>query len=165
MANIDSLTETVSRAHFLELCQKEINRALRYGRPLSLIIFDIDHFKKINDTFGHQAGDLVLKKLCLICKNKLRDTDFLGRIGGEEFAILSVESDLAGATIAAERLRSEIMESVWEYEGNSIHCTVSFGVAQLFSSGDCLSMLFKRADEALYKAKNLGRNRVCPSAM
>ncbi len=165
MATIDCLTGTFSRAHLMELLQNEINRTLRYGTPLSFAIFDIDHFKKINDTHGHQAGDLVLKGLCQLCKDTLRDTDVLGRIGGEEFAILFVENDMTRATMAAERLRLKITESDYECEGTSISCTVSFGVAQFHGIGDSFDMLFKRADEALYKAKNLGRNRVCQPAL
>ncbi|MEW5772970.1 MAG: sensor domain-containing diguanylate cyclase [Thermodesulfobacteriota bacterium] len=161
MATVDALTGAASRGHFMELFQKEVNRSLRYDVPLSLAMLDIDHFKKVNDTYGHQGGDAVLKNLCLRCRGLLRDNDVMGRIGGEEFAILLVENDLEGAVRAAERIRQDVMGSVCDHEGTSIACTVSLGVAQFGGAEDSLDKLVKRADAALYRAKSQGRNRVC----
>lgn len=160
LATTDSLTGTNNRRHFIELSSKELSRSQRYGIPLSMIIFDIDHFKAINDTCGHSAGDEMLREISSICLRGLRENDIPGRIGGEEFAITTVECDLPGATIIAERLRKDIEELSVRCDDREMRCTISLGVAQL-RPGEDLDPLMKRADVALYSAKNSGRNRVC----
>ncbi|MBC7292566.1 MAG: GGDEF domain-containing protein, partial [Thermoleophilia bacterium] len=108
LANHDDLTGLANRRHFLGLAVRELERSRRYGSALSLIFFDVDHFKEINDTFGHRAGDLVLQKLALVCRSALRQSDILGRLGGEEFAVLLPETALEEAAEVAERLRATI---------------------------------------------------------
>lgn len=155
----DGLTGTYNKRYLLETLEKEIPRARRYGRPLSLVMFDVDHFKKVNDSYGHLAGDFVLKELCNVARGRLRPDDVLARYGGEEFAILLPETGCAGAIEIAEQIRSLIEKHVFKFEGEKIPVTSSFGVAELGPDADELSFI-KHADEKLYRAKNAGRNRV-----
>ncbi|WP_052514828.1 sensor domain-containing diguanylate cyclase [Dethiosulfatarculus sandiegensis] len=159
-ATTDFLTGASTRRHYINLVSREISRSLRSGSPLCLIIMDVDHFKLVNDTYGHAAGDNVLKHLCDLCRSQLRVSDSLGRIGGEEFGILLVDCPLKKALQVAERLKELIADSVLLYSGEPISCTASFGVAQLNPSTDNLELLMKRADAALYEAKGKGRNLV-----
>jgi diguanylate cyclase (GGDEF)-like protein len=156
MAEIDNLTGIYNKGKFNSILKIELERSRRYGRPLSIILFDIDHFKKINDAFGHQAGDYVLKTLADIVSSNIRSTDFFARWGGEEFVILAPETDLEGAQILAEKIRKSIEEYPFENVGK---VTSSFGVTEAYEK-DTADSFVKRADAALYKAKDKGRNRV-----
>lgn len=164
-ANQDYLTGLSNRRHFLEQGEMELARAERYGHTLSLFMLDIDHFKNINDTHGHKAGDIALQKLSHILRETLRTVDVIGRLGGEEFAILLPETDLQEAAEIAERLREIVArcEVILEV-GLSLHFTVSIGVATLKEKGVNLDTLLNLADQALYQAKATGRNKVCVAA-
>ncbi|MFK5971489.1 MAG: diguanylate cyclase [Candidatus Marithrix sp.] len=153
-AIMDTLTQLYNRHFFDVHLIKEINRALRYQRKLSLIMLDIDHFKQVNDTYGHDVGDLVLTELAIILNDHCRQSDIPIRWGGEEFIILLPETDKQGAKKLAERIRCAIETYDFTIAG---HQTASFGVAILV---DDYQTLIKRADEALYKAKENGRNIV-----
>lgn len=156
LATTDRLTGTYNRTKFIEVMPVEIARAKRYNRLLSLSIFDIDHFKKVNDTFGHSAGDDVLKIIADIARKNMRATSYLFRWGGEEFVILVPETASHGAGIQAEHIRKAIESYEFDAVGK---VTVSFGVTQ-FREDDTVDTLLSRADSALYRAKSSGRNRV-----
>jgi len=156
VAHTDWLTGVANRLSLGNTLEAEIERSQRYGRPLSLIMFDLDHFKAVNDQYGHEAGDEVLKALAQTVSAELRDADTLGRWGGEEFIIVVPETRLVGATALAEKLRQAV--STMSVPG--VPCvTASFGVAEL-ASGDSAKLLARRADEAMYQAKQAGRDRV-----
>ena len=157
---MDSLTQIYNRLKLNELIDYEIVRAKRFEHNLSLLMFDIDNFKRINDTFGHQVGDSVLKEIAGLVSKSVRSTNTFARWGGEEFVVLIVETAMEGAKTYAEKLRGDIEKYRFNIAGN---VTCSFGVAQ-FMDGDDMESLVKRADEALYKAKDGGRNRVCTSS-
>jgi diguanylate cyclase (GGDEF)-like protein len=160
LADHDPLTGVANRRFFLGRFTQEFARARRYERPLSMISFDIDHFKRINDKHGHAAGDEVLKSLCVTCAKLLREVDLLGRLGGEEFAVLLPETALEGAHLIAERLRQFVARQVVTVKNQTIQCTISAGVATLLAADTMIDDQLRRADEALYRAKNGGRNRV-----
>ena len=160
MATTDALTGLWNRRYFLEKAEEELQRAKRYGHPLSLIMVDIDFFKKVNDTLGHEAGDVVLRQVSDGLKRNLRKTDFVGRLGGEEFAVLLPEADCAQALIAAEALRRETaVLQITLADCRVVQVTASFGAAQRVGE-DGVADVLRHADEALYKAKHEGRNRV-----
>ncbi len=156
----DALTQTHNRRYFNEALEREYNRSLRYRRALSLILFDIDHFKKINDTYGHVAGDSVLRQLSLVVKPRLRQQDVLARIGGEEFAVLLPEVDTEGARIAAEKVRKLVESARFLVDNKEFGCTVSIGLTSFDARMTAPGMLYETADKNLYAAKNGGRNRV-----
>ena len=156
LAETDRLTGLYNKGKFNEVLSKEIERAKRYKRYLSLIIFDIDHFKRINDTYGHKVGDEVLKTLSKIIKENIRKTDFAARWGGEEFVILAPETDIEGASKLAEKLRKAVESYTFPTVKN---ITISLGVAQ-YNFEEKPEDFVVRADMALYKAKEGGRNRV-----
>jgi diguanylate cyclase (GGDEF)-like protein len=158
----DSMTNLINHQHFLELLSKEISRAERYRHPLSLIMADIDHFKEINDTFSHLAGDRVIKAVAGALQQEIRESDHLARYGGEEFAIILPAAQIQDAFIVAERIRMKIDSLRIKNEDNLIHFTISFGIAS-FQAEDrkAPDELIKRADSALYQAKKQGRNRCC----
>lgn len=147
----------------MELAGKEIDRARRHDKQISLLLLDADHFKHINDKYGHAAGDAVLKALLERWTNSLRSHDLIGRIGGEEFCILLPEVDIDRAVRTADRLRREISELPFAFDGHLLRVTVSIGVATLVA-GDDLPALLRRADQALYRAKEAGRDGVIASA-
>jgi diguanylate cyclase (GGDEF)-like protein/PAS domain S-box-containing protein len=155
-ATTDTLTQVYNRIKYDEIMKREIERAKRYNHPLSLIMFDIDHFKMVNDTYGHAVGDYVLQALTHIVKLDLRETDYLVRWGGEEFVIIAPDTDIERAEILAERVRKSAEEYKFERVGT---VTVSFGVTQ-FTINDTEDTFIKRTDDALYSAKRMGRNRV-----
>lgn len=156
MACKDYLTNIYNRKKFEEELNKEIDRVKRYDMSLSIIIFDIDHFKQVNDVYGHQAGDLVLQEVCMIVLQHVRKTDIFARYGGEEFIILTPETSLEGARELAEKLR----EIIQDYNFTTIkHMTCSFGVSQ-YVKEETAGIFVKKADYALYIAKNKGRNKV-----
>ncbi len=156
LATTDKLTGAHNRRKFDEILSLEMSRARRIDQPLSMIIFDVDHFKRINDTFGHQAGDEVLKMLVGTVREKLRVLDVLARWGGEEFIVLTTSTDLEGAIILAERVRAVVEEQCFSF---AVHITISLGVAE-YKQDDTADSFIQRADSALYRAKRNGRNRV-----
>lgn len=157
MAYTDSLTSIYNRLHFAHFLDAEIDKVKRYGGKFSIIFFDLDHFKDVNDNFGHLVGDEVLEKVTDIVSGANRSADIFARYGGEEFIILAPETDLSGAFIHAERLRNDIEK----HEFNAVgRVTSSFGVTAFNSEKDNVEVLLERADKALYLAKENGRNRV-----
>lgn len=161
LATTDTLTGILSRGHFSKLANAEIDRGIRHHRSLALIMLDIDHFKKVNDVFGHAAGDAVLQEVSRRVLEMLRVSDVFGRIGGEEFAIVAPETNTEQAYALAERIRLNIMQTPVHYVNNSIDMTISCGIASLSSELDSLDRLLLNADKALYLAKEHGRNQVC----
>jgi diguanylate cyclase (GGDEF)-like protein/PAS domain S-box-containing protein len=155
----DYLTGAANRARFFELAEAEEARWLRLNRPLSALMLDADHFKQINDTFGHAAGDAVLKALAKACQEQLRTIDTLARLGGEEFVILLPSTEIEGALQVAERLRSMVQNLRVETDDGDISFTVSIGCAEMGGELDSINKLLRAADEALYEAKQEGRNR------
>ena len=160
LATIDGLTGAYNRRHFHVLAEAEWSRFRRYQRPLSLLLLDIDHFKSINDCFGHDAGDAVIMDFARVCSDSKRNPDIVGRIGGDEFAILLPETDLADAAIVAERLRVRIEDRVLAIATEPTSITISIGVATATAAMSCFDRLMKEANIALYAAKNGGRNRI-----
>ena len=160
LATTDGLTKIFNRRHFLELANREFERAKRYNAPLTLLTVDVDHFKNINDSFGHDIGDQVLIRLAEIMTTTLRKLDVFGRIGGEEFAILLPETALAGAECVAERLRETVEKTSFITPKGLLHISVSVGIAQVTEASANLLDLLKASDSALYQAKENGRNRV-----
>lgn len=161
LATTDSLTGANNRYCFLERAQEEFSRAIRYERKLSVLMIDIDMFKRVNDTYGHQFGDRILKTLVKESLKILRQTDIFGRIGGEEFSAMLVETDMKMALNVAERLRKHVEKLKVKNEHEKVSFTISIG-ATCVEKGDTLfEEVFNRADKALYEAKNKGRNRVC----
>jgi diguanylate cyclase (GGDEF)-like protein len=159
MAYIDPLTQTHNRTSFNDMISREMKLAMRNAKNLAIIFLDIDHFKAINDNYGHHCGDLMLASVAAWIKNSLRSSDIVFRYGGEEFVILLSDTDLAGAELLAEKIRAAIERHILAYGMNAIKVTASLGVSALLGN-DTLDSFIKRADDALYKAKNNGRNRV-----
>jgi diguanylate cyclase (GGDEF)-like protein len=160
LATTDELTGTHNRRKLFDIGAREVLRSHRFGRPLSAIMLDIDHFKRINDSHGHATGDRVLLCVALRCQQAIREIDILGRYGGEEFAILLPETDSEHAMEVAERLRSDLEALALPTEDGTLSLTVSIGVAQLGNGADDLPALLDRADAAMYDAKRAGRNAV-----
>jgi diguanylate cyclase (GGDEF)-like protein len=161
-AHFDYLTGVDNRGYFMQQAELELSRTKRYGASLSMFMMDIDYFKQINDRHGHKIGDHVLKKLAEVCRETLREVDIVGRVGGEEFAILLPETDRVEAIEVAERLRVAIADAKVPMEnGLPIQFTVSIGVSSLATKDDNLDVLLNQADKALYAAKETGRNKVC----
>ncbi len=159
LASVDGLTGINNRRSFLELGEKELARAQRYEHPLALMMMDVDHFKKVNDTYGHAAGDDVLKKLAATCAGNLRGPDILGRLGGEEFAVVMPECGIDAAEHAAERLRKTLGAVEVPSDQGIITFTISIGVVGR-EEGEGLAEALERADKAMYAAKQGGRNQV-----
>jgi len=160
----DALTECFNRGYMNDQLPREIRRSLRYRRALSLALCDLDHFKTVNDTYGHQCGDMVLREFVRLCSELVRDSDWLARYGGEEFLLVLPETGLENASRLAERLRAHIAAKAFEWEGETIRITASFGVVG-FSPEPPLKhvspeALLNQADERLYQAKKNGRDRV-----
>lgn len=161
MTIMDGLTGIHNKRYLVEQLDRELSRATRHGRPLSLVICDIDHFKRVNDGFGHLAGDHVLKEVAQLAKSRLRPDDVIARYGGEELAIVLPETDLAGGVRIAEELRKMIATETFVFEEEDIDVTISCGVAELDPKWRSYDFV-RAADERLYEAKRAGRNRVCP---
>jgi len=161
MTIVDGLTGVHNKRYFLEFLDREISGAARYLMPVSLVLFDVDHFKHVNDTHGHLAGDAVLKELARRLKPRMRREDLLARYGGEEFACILTKTGLNGALIFAEHVRNMIGGMPFQYDGKQLVVTVSLGVAE-FEGSKAIppDELIKVADERIYAAKNAGRNRV-----
>jgi len=160
LATIDSLSGIYNRAEFMDLAKRELDRAKMNSEDLSLLIMDVDHFKAINDTFGHGAGDEIIREIGRILKASLRKTDIAGRIGGEEFAVVLRDASLEEAKKVAEKLRGTVAGKKVNYMEQEIHFTVSIGVAAIHCNTDDIEDILKVADDALYKAKAEGRNCV-----
>ncbi len=161
MATLDRMTRLYTHHYFNERLAEEMMRSKRYGTPLSLIMADIDHFKKINDTYGHQQGDVILKGIARIFRENIRSVDIPARYGGEEFSVILPGSDLDDACSISERLRKAIENTEFQGEHNPIRITISIGIAEYKMESDTdISLLISRTDRALYNAKHNGRNRV-----
>ncbi len=160
LTTIDGLTQIYNKRYFLESLDREMGRAQRYLRDLSLILFDIDHFKAVNDTYGHLAGDYVLKQLAMEIKRRIRREDILARYGGEEFAIILPELDNASAMHFAEKIRRIASEANFRFDETDIPVTVSVGVITLEPAVRDSAAFIKHVDEKLYRAKSNGRNCV-----
>ncbi len=150
-----------NRRHFDETLEREYLRARRHRRPLSLLVLDIDHFKKINDQYGHLAGDHVLRELAGLVQGRVRRDETVARYGGEEFVVLLPETTLEGAVSLAENLRARIAAHSFVFQNTNIPVTVSIGCSEAIEADSTAPDLFRRADELLYQAKKGGRNRVC----
>jgi diguanylate cyclase (GGDEF)-like protein/PAS domain S-box-containing protein len=160
LAIVDNLTGIFNRRHFFDLAHREYERADRYNRPFAAIMMDIDHFKRVNDTLGHSAGDQTLQAIAALCQRTIRHVDVVGRYGGEEFAFILPETNLEQARAAAERLRKIIEEFEVVTTNGHIRLTVSIGISARQSGGETLEALIERADQGLYAAKEAGRNMV-----
>jgi len=162
IAITDGLTGVYSRRHFYERLEDEFHRARRFSIPLSLAMIDLDHFKNINDRFGHQAGDKVLLAITSIFKKNIRTIDLIGRYGGEEFILLFPHTKEKGAITVTQRIKKQISEIPFSFNGENISVTASFGMA-IFPDPNinCIDDFIKVADEVLYLAKGNGRNRIC----
>ncbi|WP_458131941.1 sensor domain-containing diguanylate cyclase [Pseudomonas sp. R3-41] len=160
LVSVDLLTGARSRGDFYEALTVEFNRAKRHNTELSLIGFDLDHFKKVNDTYGHPVGDVVLKQIARVCSNMLRGHDVFGRLGGEEFGVILPHTDSKEALNVAEKLRLAVENTSIGTERGTIQVTISLGVSSALPSGDSPGQLVVRADDALYSAKRAGRNTV-----
>ncbi|MDH5407263.1 MAG: diguanylate cyclase [Gammaproteobacteria bacterium] len=159
LSRTDGLTQLNNRAYWEECLIKEINRNSRSQEPVSLLIFDIDHFKNVNDTYGHTFGDEVLRHTSAILKNNIRDVDIAGRYGGEEFGVILFGADTKGAMVFAERLRQNIEKHTVTSSGHSLNFTISIGIAELTNSIKDHKTWIECADKALYASKEAGRNR------
>lgn len=159
LATRDSLTQAMNRRRFLELTDRALARAARFGHPLSLALLDIDNFKTINDVHGHIVGDQVLQAFVRVCQKSTRNSDLFARWGGDEFIILLTETDLEQASQFVSRMSNAIAETLIEIGSLSISLTISMGLSALFSPSDTLEALVSRADQALYAAKRAGRNQ------
>lgn len=161
LATTDELTQIFNRRHFFKLARREFKRAQRYHHPLSIVLMDLDHFKRVNDRHGHPAGDQALRTVATVCQDNLREIDILARYGGEEFILLLPEIGADPARQAAERLRQKIAAESIAIGGQTIAITASLGVASLEEDGEeSVGAVLHRADQALYTAKKAGRNRV-----
>jgi diguanylate cyclase (GGDEF)-like protein len=164
MAIQDGMTGIHNKRFFMEFLERELAVANRYGHPLTLVMFDVDHFKKVNDTHGHLAGDAVLKDLTGRIKPRIRREDLFARYGGEEFACVLPSTALPGGIVFADHLRQLIEERPCVFEDKSISFTISVGITTLHrETGVDVTALIKRADDNLYAAKRGGRNRVVPT--
>jgi diguanylate cyclase (GGDEF)-like protein len=161
LAVTDGLTGVHNHRYFQERLADEFRRAQRFGDPLSLVLVDLDHFKDVNDRFGHMVGDAVLREVAGLFQKVLRDTDLLARYGGEEFAVLLPRTDPAGAFVVAERIWSEL-DALRLESSDSVHVTASLGLASHpFPAFASARELLRAADRALYRAKRQGRNQIC----
>jgi two-component system cell cycle response regulator len=160
MTIVDGLTQIHNKRYLFEALERELIRARRHSRALSLIMFDIDYFKRINDECGHLAGDYVLRELSEVVQERIRRDEVFARYGGEEFAIMLPETELEGAVTLAQTLREKVAEHRFTFQGEAISVTVSLGCASV-EPDDTATAIIARADEKLYQAKRSGRNRVC----
>lgn len=160
LATTDVLTGLANRRHFIDRATQELGRVRRYGESSALLMLDVDHFKRINDTWGHATGDAVLRRVAEVLSGAVRETDLVGRLGGEEFGVLLPQTALEPALNLAERLREAIVAAALEADGEALRFSASFGVTLLHGDDDSVDMPMARADAALYAAKFAGRNRV-----
>ena len=160
LAREDSLTRTYNRRYFTELAEREVERCQNLSQPLALLLLDVDHFKIINDSYSHLVGDQVLVQIGWSIRQIIRDTDLLGRYGGDEFLLLLPNTNRSQALSLAERICTAIARRKFKSDCGLVQITVSIGVANAYASQDSVMMLLRKADKALYQAKNAGRNRV-----
>lgn len=160
VSRVDGLTQLFNRSHWQGRLNEEFSRAARYESPLSLIMFDLDHFKSVNDTYGHLGGDAVLVTVSKIIRDSVRENDIPGRYGGEEFGVILVNTDEEGAMVVAERIRSTIEATPVPFDDGEINATASLGIAIYEPSVDDAEELIANADAALYHCKENGRNQV-----
>ncbi|WP_434563277.1 diguanylate cyclase [Pseudomonas sp. Z5-35] len=160
LSSTDRLTGLYNRGHWEGSLKSAYARHQRYGNALSLVMLDIDHFKRVNDTYGHQAGDKVIENVARLLHEHVRESDVAGRYGGEEFGVVLSDTDKEGARVFAERLRKAVEELLVQYNGQDIRFTISLGVADLSEPSNDHAELIARADQALYTSKKTGRNRV-----
>jgi diguanylate cyclase (GGDEF)-like protein len=164
MATIDAGTDIFNKKYLLDALESEMKFARQYKRPLSIIYYDLDHFKKVNDTLGHNGGDVVLKETAAICKAAIRKNDVLGRYGGEEFVIVLPDTDQRTAAELAERLRIAVQNNVFniEVEGRVVahRQTMSMGVSQMSPDMQTIEAFLESADKKLYQSKQTGRNKI-----
>jgi diguanylate cyclase (GGDEF)-like protein len=155
----DFLTRLYNRRYVFRVLRDELKRYRRYADPFSVMLIDADHFKRINDRFGHRAGDIALKAIAKACNASVRDTDIVGRFGGEEFIILLPRTNAADAALVAERIRHAILENEIRWQGQRLDVSLSLGVAEAGLHADGIDELIAAADQALYAAKKNGRNQ------
>jgi len=160
LSRTDSLTETYNRRYFLDKCAAVIELMQRYRHPASMMMMDLDHFKQINDTYGHHIGDLALIAFTMACRREIRESDILGRLGGEEFGLMLPETTLQNAQALAERIRTATSAIAIPFGEQTIHITVSIGLVELKNEDVLLDFVMRRADKAMYQAKQRGRNQV-----
>ncbi len=160
LANIDPLTKSLTRRHFFNIAESEFLRFLRYHRQLSMLVLDADHFKNINDTHGHYAGDLVLRSLSLVVLEQKRSQDTFGRLGGEEFGLLLPETNLEQAKVVAVRIQKTWAQTPAIVDGKEIYSTISIGATEVGPADKYFEDLLRRADKMMYKAKEAGGNTV-----
>jgi diguanylate cyclase (GGDEF)-like protein len=160
LATIDVATETFNKNYLVQTLEAEFALARAYVRPLSVIYYDLDHFKKVNDDYGHACGDHVLRETCRLAKSCVRKDDIVGRLGGEEFVILLPNADAAAGRELAERIRGTVEEQRFDFNGRPLRQTVSMGVAQMKPAMEHYLELLNEADRRLYESKRAGRNRV-----
>jgi len=157
----DALTHAANRRYLVDFLDREMARAVRHGRPLSLVMFDLDKFKLVNDRFGHLAGDMVLRETAALVRPYIRRDECFARYGGEEFCVVQPEVGMSGAAALAEKARRAVEGARLTWDGQPVPVTISLGVATLAAGLATSADLVRQADERLYKAKNGGRNRVC----
>lgn len=160
MTIVDGLTQVHNKRYFFDALEREVVRARRHGRDLSVLMFDIDHFKQVNDKHGHLAGDFILKELVRVVEGRIRRDEILARYGGEEFAIVLPETNLEGALSLGESIRHRVFSTRFNFQGEIIPISISLGAASLVDSDRNAAELIQRADEQLYSAKRGGRNQV-----
>ncbi|MBI5145208.1 MAG: GGDEF domain-containing protein [Candidatus Omnitrophica bacterium] len=163
LAIMDSLTGTFSRRYYLERFQEEIKRSKKFKLNFAFLMIDVDHFKGYNDHYGHLSGDAILKEIASGIRENIRQIDFLGRYGGEEFSIILTETDREGARFAAERIRRAIEDKYFKVYDEGLRLTISIGISAFPADAQEQQSLIDKADQALYRAKEEGRNRVCVS--
>ncbi len=161
MTIVDGLVQIFNKRYLYEALEKEIIRARRHTRDLCVLMFDIDHFKRVNDQYGHLAGDYVLKEVARVVQGRIRRDEVFARYGGEEFALVLPETALDNARALAEIIRAKVAEARFVFQGETIPITISIGVALLTDTDRSATDIIARADEKLYEAKRGGRNRVC----
>jgi diguanylate cyclase (GGDEF)-like protein len=159
LAITDGLTRVANKRHFIEFLERELARAVRHERPLSLVLFDIDRFKGVNDDYGHLAGDRVLQGIAAVAAKQVRRDELIARYGGEEFAVVLPETSVDDAALFCERIRAAVESETFEFDGEPLRATISLGATALEAS-DTIETLIARADANLYRAKEMGRNRV-----
>ena len=160
LANIDPLTKSLTRRQFFNIAESEFLRFSRYRRPFSVLVLDLDRFKTVNDSYGHHAGDLVLRSFSLVALEQKRAQDTFGRLGGEEFGLLLPETNLEQAKVVAERIQKTWEKSPVNLDGVPIYSTVSIGVAEANADDQSFDSLLRRGDQIMYKAKERGKNQV-----
>ena len=160
LSRIDVLTDTFNRRYYMDKSEGVIELMRRYQRPASMMMMDLDHFKNINDKYGHHVGDMALIAFASVCRKEIREADILGRLGGEEFALMLPETSLQSASVLAERIREATAEISIPFDGNFISFTVSIGLVELGKDDLTLDSVIRRADLAMYQAKEKGRNQV-----